>query len=333
MVSFTKRGKMAILIAMTTHIPVMLSRVIELLVPEGEGAVFVDATLGEGGYAEEILARFPNVRYLGVEIDPAILEIAKERLAGFGERIRFFNAWFTDFFLHYADYAERRPIAALFDLGISRFHYERSDRGFSFSRDEKLDMRLDPGGAVSAETLVNDSDEKELARIFFTFGEERWSRQIARAIARARKLKRIELSSELARIVERAVPRSAAGSKRIHPATRIFQALRIAVNDELVNLETGIRAAFSILGGGGRIGVISYHSLEDRIAKRFFNEKKSGCTCPPEWPICKCGGKKELIVLTKKPLYPDEEEITANRASRSARLRVAEKLGQEGDAA
>jgi 16S rRNA (cytosine1402-N4)-methyltransferase len=324
---------MAMFIEMIVHKPVMLKEVSDLLGPFSGKFVFADSTLGEGGYAEALLSRFPQMNYVGIEIDPAIIGVAKERLSGFGKRISFFNMWFSDFYDHYARNFDEAPDAILFDLGISRFHYEAGSRGFSFSRDEELDMRLDKTERISARTIVNESSENELARIFFEFGEERWGRRIASAIVRERSKQAITSSTELAKIVEGAIPGKFRHSQGIHPATRVFQALRIAVNHELENLASGIAAAFRVLKPGGKIGVISYHSLEDRIVKRFYNEKKTGCTCPPDWPICKCGGKPELRILTKKPVIPTEEEQSENRASRSAKLRVAEKLIQGGAAA
>jgi 16S rRNA (cytosine1402-N4)-methyltransferase len=216
------------------------------------------------------------------------------------------------------------PDIILFDLGISRFHYQSSRRGFSFDRDEPLDMRLDPGLPVSAADLVGSSSRQELTGILREFGEERYAWEIAGRIVREREKAPISSSARLARVIAEAVPPSYR-HKKIHPATRSFQALRIAVNGELDQLGAGLAAAFGVLKPGGRIGVITFHSLEDRIVKRFFRDKAKGCSCPPEWPICQCGGKAELRAITPKPVLPSEREIAANQASRSAKLRVAEK--------
>jgi 16S rRNA (cytosine1402-N4)-methyltransferase len=317
-------------IAMIVHTPVLLNEALTLLDPGPDSCLFVDATLGEGGYSFEILSRFPSTRVIGIEIDASILAVAKERLAGFGDRMIFYNTWFNEFFVNFDKYSDQRPDRIIFDLGISRFHYEKAGRGFSFSKNEPLDMRLDPEAPESAGSIVNEASQQELAEIFFTFGEERFGRQIAAAIVRERQKKRIETSGELARIVEGAVPAKSRHSSRIHPATRVFQALRIATNRELENLREGIESAFRVLKIKGRMGVISYHSLEDRIVKHFFKEKNMDCTCPPDWPICKCGGKRSLDIVTKKPVTSGEAEISANRASRSAKLRVVEKV-YEGD--
>jgi len=316
---------------MIIHTPVLLNEALSLLDPGVEESIFIDATLGEGGYSFEILNRFQKATVFGIEIDSVILEIAKQRLSGFGNRMFYYNTWFNEFFGKYDTYADRQPDRIIFDLGISRFHYESAGRGFSFSKTEPLDMRLDPQSNESAGSIVNAWSESELMDIFFKFGEERFSRSIAKAIVREREKKPIESSFDLALIAERAVPAKSRHSSHIHPATRIFQALRIATNHELENLENGIQRAFKVLKIGGRMGVISYHSLEDRIVKHFFKEKSRDCTCPGDWPICKCGGKRELDIITKKPVTAGEAEISANRAARSAKLRVVEKIYQKND--
>ncbi len=307
---------------MSVHEPVLLGEVLEHLVPPADDGLLVDVTLGEGGHTEAFLTRYPSLTVIGVDADASILETARERLAPFSDRLRIVNAWFGSFFRDYGD--ERPADLILMDLGVSRYHYEASGRGFSFDRDEALDMRLGPDLPTTAADLVNTMDPAELADVLFRYGEERFSRGIAARIVREREKEPITSSLRLARIVAAAVPQQK-GRSRIHPATRTFQALRIAVNRELEQLEDGLARAIAILGPGGRIGVISFHSLEDRIVKRFFREKSKECTCPPEWPICQCGGKAELRVVTAKPLTATPEEVSRNPASRSAKLRVAEK--------
>ena len=310
---------------MSIHEPVLLAEVLTYLVPpDGEG-VLVDATLGEGGHSEAFLRRYPRLSVIGVDADSSILEVARGRLAGFGERIKIVNAWFGRFF---ADYREpKQADLVLMDLGISRFHYEASGRGFSFDRDETLDMRLGTDLPTTAADIVNTMEPADLADILFRFGEERFARGIVSRIVRERQKEPITSSSRLAGIVAAAVP-APRGRRRIHPATRTFQALRIAVNRELEQLQEGLARAIAVLAPGGRIGVIAFHSLEDRIVKRFFREKSRECTCPPEWPICQCGGKAELRVVTAKPITATAQEISRNPASRSAKLRVAEKPRQ-----
>jgi len=282
----------------------------------------VDATLGEGGHSEAFLLKYPHLAVIGVDADPAILEIARQRLGVFAGRARFVNAWYGVFLAEYRE--DRGADLILMDLGISRYHYEASGRGFSFDRDETLDMRLSAELKHTAADLVNTLGQSELANIFFRFGEERFARAIASRIVRQREKTPITSAARLADIVASAVP-AQYQRRRTHPATRTFQALRIAVNQELEQLETGLAQSLAVLSPGGRIGVITFHSLEDRIVKRFFRDKSRECTCPPEWPICQCGGKAELRLVTAKPITASREEISRNPASRSAKLRVAEK--------
>jgi 16S rRNA (cytosine1402-N4)-methyltransferase len=304
------------------HQSVLLEESLGLLVPPAEDALMVDATLGEGGHAEAFLDRHPRLSLIGLDADPAILAVARERLERFAGRTRLANAWFGAFF---ADWTEpRRPGLILMDLGISRFHYETSGRGFSFDREEPLDMRLDSRLPATAADIVNTASPAELADILYRYGEESNARPIVSRIVREREREPIASASRLARIVASAVP-SRRQHRRTHPATRTFQALRIAVNRELDQLAAGLTGAFGILAHGGRIGVITFHSLEDRIVKRFFKEKSRECTCPPQWPICQCGGEAELRLVTGKPLTASDEEISRNPSSRSAKLRVVEK--------
>lgn len=309
------------------HYSVMKKEILDYLEPERGEGLFIDATCGEGGHGEAMLLRYPELKAVEIDADGSILQVAKERLKPFESRVRFFNTWFNQFFKEYPLGGER-PDLILFDLGISSFHYEQSGRGFSFQKDEPLDMRLGEGLETSAADIVNHYPEEELADLFFLYGEERYSRRIAKAIAEARKKAAVDSTARLADIIRQAVPGEYRYG-RIHPATRSFQALRIMVNGELVRLESALKSAFEVLVPGGRIGVISFHSLEDRIVKRFFAEKSRACTCPPEMPICKCGGVKSAEILTRKPLYPSEEEVSANSASRSAKFRVLRKLKDE----
>jgi 16S rRNA (cytosine1402-N4)-methyltransferase len=307
------------------HRPVLLKEVLDLLIPPAQGGLIVDATLGQGGHAEAFLERYPELYLIGVDADGAVLETARARLSRFSARIELVRSWFLDFFSSFSGTMDgKRADLILFDLGISRFHYESSGRGFSFDREESLDMRLSGDLQTTAADIVNLADPRELERILRDFGEERYARRISNRIEKERRNGPIATAAGLARLIASAVPPSARHG-RIHPATRSFQALRIAVNRELYQLENGLAAALGVLAPGGRMGVITFHSLEDRLVKNFFREKSKGCSCPPESPICQCGGKAELCVVTKKPVPPSDEEISANPASRSAKLRVAEK--------
>lgn len=308
------------------HSPVLLNEVLEYVKPVKPGCLFIDATLGEGGYSDRFLDAFPHITLIGIERDPEILQIARQRLSVFGQRVRFFHMWFDEFFNAYDHLVQTYPDRIIFDLGISRYHYEASGRGFSFAKKEPLDMRLSKELPLSAYDIVNTYSENRLFLLFKDFGEERFARRIARAIIYNRKKMPIKDTHALAEIIKKAIPKKGRYTYKIHPATRCFQALRIAVNSELKRLENGLKAAFRILKKGGRMGVVSYHSLEDRIVKRFFKEKKSSCTCPPDWPICQCRGVSEGNILTAKPVQPKKEEVEKNRASRSAKLRVIEKI-------
>jgi 16S rRNA (cytosine1402-N4)-methyltransferase len=304
------------------HRPVLLVETLRLLVPPADDCLMVDATLGQGGHAQAFLEQYPRLALVGIDADEAILETARSRLAAYAERIELVRGWFADVLEGWGD--RRRPHLVLFDLGISRFHYEASGRGFSFERGEPLDMRLDPSAGASAADIVNGASAAELADILRRYGEEPDARRIAARIVSARAEAPIDSARRLAEVIRGAVA-STRRHGRLHPATRSFQALRIAVNGELGQLERGLAAAFALLEPRGRIAVISFHSLEDRIAKRFFAARLGRCTCPPDLPICVCGGKRELTLLAPKPIRPGEEETARNPAARSAKLRAAEK--------
>ncbi|MCM1407444.1 MAG: 16S rRNA (cytosine(1402)-N(4))-methyltransferase RsmH [Treponema brennaborense] len=309
------------------HTPVLLQECLRFLTPVGEpyekNAFMVDSTLGEGGHSEAFLSQFNALRVIGVDADAEIQARAKERLARFGDRMAFYSGWFNDFYAAYP--AEiPRPDIILFDLGISLFHYEKSDRGFSFRKDGHLDMRLNQNAGESAETLIHTLDEEKLANLIYQFGGERYSRRISRAIIEARGNARISSPKMLADIIYRAVPASYRHGA-IHPATKTFQALRIAVNGELEHLLPALKSAFSVLKTEGKLGVITFHSLEDKIVKDYFRMLSKQCICPPEQPICTCRGKAEAVLLARKAVLPSEEEIRQNSPSRSAKLRVIRK--------
>ena len=309
------------------HTPVLLEETIKYLAPRKAGELMVDATLGEGGHSYAFLNQFPELRLIGIDADPEIMNVARKRLSAFGERFQYYSGWSHDFFAEYpGEY--KRPDTILMDLGVSLFHYEKGGRGFSFRYDEPLDMRIDSSSGISAADLVARLSERDLADLLYANAEERYSRRIARAIGEAKASGAIASSTVLAEIIERAVP-AAYRHGPIHPATRTFQALRIAVNGELSRLQDLLEAALRVLEPGGRLGVISFHSLEDRIVKNFFREKNRDCICPPEEPICKCGGQRSVAILTKKGIESGEEEIRRNPPSRSARFRAIQKILDE----
>ena len=310
---------------MFIHKPVLLGEVTAALNEHKDELLFVDATLGEGGHAEAFLSRNPRLILFGIEKDQSIMELARQRLERFGRRVRLFRMDYYEFFHSVTELVDRSPQRIFFDLGVSMFHYQASGRGFSFRRPEALDMRLDIEKEITAAELIATSSGEELRDLIRRFGEERYASIISAAIVQERKKGPIEDSQALAQIIWKAVPPSYRYGK-IHPATRTFQALRIAVNRELELLEAALPPAFACLSTGGRMGVISFHSLEDRIVKRFFQSRNKSCTCPPESPICQCGGRRQARILTRKPITATEAEIHQNPASRSARLRVLEKI-------
>jgi len=306
------------------HTPVLLEEALQILAPREKNELMIDANIGEGGHSFFFLSRFSELKIVGIDADAEILAVAKERLAQFSGRVRFYSVWSHDFFAEYPEELER-PDTIFFDLGVSSFHYKKSGRGFSFSKDENLDMRIDLNSGLTAADLVAKLPERELADLLYNNAGERYSRRIAALIVNERRRGTITTTSALADLVERAVPASYRHGP-IHPATRTFQALRIAVNGELARLPTLLEDALRVLEPGGRLAVISFHSLEDRIVKNFFRTMNKDCTCPDQAPICRCEGRRSINVLTKKGIAPGKEEIERNPPSRSARLRVAEKV-------
>lgn len=305
------------------HKPVLLNECLDFLKPERENALLVDGTLGEGGHSYAFLNAYPDLNVIGIDADAAIQKKAEERLAEFGGRMSFFLGWSDEFFKNYP--CGRKPDLILLDLGISVYHYVQSGRGFSFCAEEPLDMRLSQALKTDAASIVNNYGEKQLADLIYEYGEERFSRKIASAIVRQREDKKFETAKELAGCIFNAVPKNYRYG-HLHPATKTFQALRIAVNCELERLPVLLRSAFEILEDNGKLGVISFHSLEDRIVKLYFKELGKNCICPPNMPICKCGGRSKAEILTKKAVFPSDAEVAENSPSRSARLRVIRKI-------
>jgi 16S rRNA (cytosine1402-N4)-methyltransferase len=305
------------------HLPVMAGEVVETLAPRSD-SLQIDATLGGAGHAERILeASAPDGRLLGIDADGAAIARSAARLARFGDRAVFRQANFRQLLEVAPPSGFGQVDGMLLDLGLSSFQLADSDRGFGFRTGGRLDMRFDTTVGVPAADLLATLDARELAALFRKYGEEPFAGRIARNIVETRVHTPVETAEQLADLVERAVP--APKARRTHPATRVFQALRIAVNDELGALEAGLAASLVLLRPGGRLVVLSYHSLEDRIVKRFIAAEQKGCVCPPEVPICVCGRKSNLRSLGKSRT-PSLEEVAANPRSRSARLRGAERI-------
>ena len=307
------------------HEPVLADQVTAFLLPAVEhGGVVVDATLGRGGHARRILDAAPQAHLIGIDRDPVALEASRANLAAHSDRIRLVG----DDFKNLEAVLERLGVASvrgvLLDLGVSSPQLDDPARGFSFREAGPLDMRMDPTAALSAEVVVNEYSEKDLARVISRFGEERFARRIAKAIIRERPIRD---TVQLAETVKDAVP---AATRRTggHPARRTFQAVRIEVNGELTALDDALHVVLDALEYHGRSVVLSYHSLEDRIVKTTFNEAARGCVCPPDFPVCQCGAKARVRVLTRKPVRPGPDEIAANPRSSAAKLRAIEKLAE-----
>jgi 16S rRNA (cytosine1402-N4)-methyltransferase len=320
------------------HTPVLGEQVVALLlpagVPPGHGFRMVDMTVGGGGHAGLLLeATAPAGRLLGLDRDPAALAAAKSALARFAGRFELERAAFDTVAGVAAGKGFAPADAVLMDLGASSRQLDDPGRGFSFRADGPLDMRMDPDGPVTAADLVARLGEPELARLFREYGEERHARRIARAVVRAREAAPLTTTARLADVVAAAVPARQRRTARIHPATRVFQALRIAVNDETGQLARGLEGAFATLGPGGRMAVISFHSLEDRAVKRFFADLATGCVCPPAFPVCRCGRMPRARLLTRRARRPAAAELAANPRARSARLRAIEKISVAAEAA
>ena len=308
------------------HLPVLAEEVIKMLAPR-PGSLHVDCTVGGGGHTERILeAASPNGRVLGLDADPAAVGRVGERLARFGDRLVLRQANFRSLAEVAPEAGFRAVDGILLDLGLSSFQLADGERGFSFRAGGPLDMRFDPSRGEPASALVANLDEAALTDLFRRYSEEPQARRIARAIVEARRTEPIATAQQLAEVVERAVPRRPGPKGRIHPATRVFQALRIAVNGELESLERVLGTALDLLRPGGRLVVLSYHSLEDRIVKRFVAAERRGCTCPPRFPVCVCGRAPRLRPVGPQPVMPSEAEVAANPRARSARLRTAERL-------
>ncbi|MCH7923455.1 MAG: 16S rRNA (cytosine(1402)-N(4))-methyltransferase RsmH [Nitrospinae bacterium] len=301
----------------------MVETVLEFLAPR-PGGRYVDGTVGDGGHAQALLeATAPDGRVLGIDRDPIMVARAARRLAPFGERIMLVHGDYRNLTPHITEAGWVEVDGVLLDLGLSSYHLETAERGFSFAADGPLDMRYDPAITLAAREIVNTWAVKDLAALFREHGEGRDASRIARAIGQARTVQPLERTGELSDLI---VSTKGVGAGGIHPATRVFQALRCAVNDELSDLGAALETAADRLVAEGRLVVISFHSLEDRIVKETFRGMERGCICPPVVPVCRCGRAPKVVRLTKKPRRPSDAEVEANRRARSARLRACEKL-------
>lgn len=305
------------------HKPVLLRESIEALNIRPDG-IYVDGTLGRAGHSREIAQRLTTGRLICIDRDGAAIDAAKERLAPWLDRVTLVRGNFSELAEILQDCKIPAADGSLFDLGVSSPQLDDAARGFSYMHDAPLDMRMDTSAPLTAYEVVNGWSEGELRRILYDYGEERYAPAISRAILRYREGRPIETTLELVEIIKSAMPPKALREKQ-HPAKRSFQAIRIAVNGELDALGPMVEAATAALRPGGRLAVITFHSLEDRIIKRAMLAQAQGCTCPPDFPVCVCGKKPKLKILTRKPIVSGDEELTENPRARSAKLRVAEK--------
>lgn len=306
------------------HVSVLLHESVDALNIRPDG-IYVDGTLGGAGHSFEIAGRLTTGRLIGIDRDETALAAAGARLAPFADRVTLVHSNFRRMDEVIRQLGLSGVDGVLLDLGVSSPQLDEGSRGFSYMTDAPLDMRMDRTDSLTAYQVVNEWPYEELKRILFDYGEERYAPQIAAAICRSREQKRIETTLELVDIIRGSLPGAALREKQ-HPAKRSFQAIRIAVNDELDSVSRAMNAAIPILNPGGRLAVITFHSLEDRIVKSAMNDAAKGCTCPPSFPVCVCGRKPKVKVISRKPILPAEQELTENPRARSAKLRVCEKL-------
>ncbi len=305
------------------HYSVLLKESVDALRAEN-GGIFVDGTMGGGGHSYEILSRGAD-RLIGIDRDKEAIEASKKRLAVFSDRLTVVNRNFSEIKDILTGLGIDRIDGAVLDLGVSSYQLDNAERGFSYMHDAPLDMRMNRDSLLSAYEVINDYSEDELVRIFYEYGEEKWSKRIAQFIAERRKRKKIETTGELTDIIRAAIPKKAR-SDGGHPAKRVFQAVRIEVNKELDILENAVRDFIDVLRPGGTLAVITFHSLEDRIVKKTFAQLAQGCICPKSFPVCVCGNKPKIRLAAKKPLLPSQAELNENSRSKSAKLRLAVKL-------
>ena len=306
------------------HVSVLLRECIEGLNIKPDG-IYVDGTLGGAGHSSEIVKRLETGRHIGIDRDPVALKAAGERLAPYANKVTLVHSNFCEIRQVLEDLGIEGVDGILLDLGVSSPQLDDGARGFSYMADAPLDMRMNNEDPLTAHTVVNTWPYEELKRILYDYGEERYAPQIASAICRKRELKPIESTLELVDVIRSAMPPAALREKQ-HPAKRSFQAIRIAVNDELGSVEKVMRDAIPKLNKGGRLAVITFHSLEDRIVKNAMAAAAKGCTCPPSFPVCVCGKKPQVKLITRKPIVSTDEELEANPRARSAKLRICEKL-------
>ena len=306
------------------HVSVLLNEAVDGLDIK-ESGVYVDGTLGGGGHSEAILKKNETLRLIGIDRDLDAIAAASKRLESFEGRTTFVNSNFSNIKEVLSSLNIDKIDGAVLDLGVSSYQLDNAERGFSYMKDAPLDMRMNQKDIKSAYDVVNGYSKDELTDIFFRYGEEKWSKRIAEFIINKREKEPIKTTKELADIISAAIP-AGAREKNSHPAKRVFQAIRIEVNGELEILKNAVQDFVDSLKSGGRLAIITFHSLEDRIVKQCFSELAAGCTCPRDFPVCVCGKQPAIKIITKKPILPSKEEQEGNLRSKSAKLRIAEKL-------
>lgn len=306
------------------HVSVLFKESIEALKIKQDG-IYVDGTLGGGGHSHGILSQCDTVRLIGIDQDSDAIKAASERLSEFGSRVTIVNKNFSEIKNILSKLNIDKIDGAVLDLGVSSYQLDNAERGFSYMHDAALDMRMNRDSLKSAYDIVNSYSCEELTRIFYEYGEENWSKRIAEFICDRRKEKPVKTTFELVDIIKAAIPKKAR-LEGGHPAKRVFQAIRIEVNNELGILEKAIEDFVSVLKPGGRIAIITFHSLEDRIVKQTFQRLAKGCTCPKEFPVCMCGKTPQIKIVSRKPVLPGKDETEYNSRSKSAKLRIAEKI-------
>ena len=306
------------------HVSVLFKESIDALKIKS-GGIYADGTLGGGGHSHGILSACGDCRLIGIDQDKEAIAAATKRLSEFSDRVTIVNRNFSEIKNILSELEIDKIDGAVLDLGVSSYQLDNAERGFSYMHDAALDMRMNTFSPKTAYEVVNSYSCEELTRIFYEYGEEKWSKRVAEFICDRRSEKPIETTFELVDIIKAAIPKKARMDGG-HPAKRIFQAIRIEVNDELGILEQSVRDFVSCLKKGGRLAIITFHSLEDRIVKKTFQELAKGCICPKEFPVCMCGRKPEIKIISRKPVLPSEKEIEENSRSKSAKLRIAEKL-------
>ena len=306
------------------HFSVMLNETVDGLDIK-DGGIYVDGTMGGGGHSYEILSRNNSISLIGIDQDKEAIAAAGKRLEPFCGRFKTVNDNFSNIKAILKELDIAGIDGAVLDLGVSSYQLDNKERGFSYMQDAPLDMRMNRDGELSAYDVVNGYSTEELTHIFYEYGEENWSKRIAEFIDERRKKSPVKTTGELVEIIKAAIPQKAR-IKGSHPAKRVFQAIRIEVNGEIRILKDAVGDFLDVLNPGGRLSVITFHSLEDRIVKNVFSERAKGCTCPPEFPVCVCGKKADIKVITRKPILPSAEELSENSRSKSAKLRIAEKI-------